>query len=676
MASLNTLRTKFGYVLSAVIAFALLAFIFSLKSDMGFSGNDPKVGEINSEDVLYSEYYTEYENVKRQSGATESTEEQAASLASAAWQSMISKKLIVPGLEELGLSVSEEERMAVVNGDIYTQTFTSAFTDPNTGVYNAAYIAQFLSQSAYDPAVDAAWAELNKSAREERSIVKYNALIRSGSYANKLEVAHGVNSANTSYSGKWVSVPYSSMPDSLFSISDAEIKKYYEVNKAAYKKNPTRTFSYVMFGFEPTEEDIISLENEVLAESKVFAAAEDLKQYVRANLNGSISQNYFSEAQLTPAQMEAFEAGEMFGPVNLSGAWTMARVSSKLMAPDSIGLSHIVLSYEQDAMADSLVTALKGGADFAQAARENSLYTQTAQDGGDIGVMPFSVMGDEFVAALSSAKKGDIVKIAAGDMIQILKVTRADDSKPHYQVATVEYPVEASQSTIAELHSNANMFSVAAKGGVDKFNGAADQSGVIVRTAAITAGDRLVRTITDSREIARWAYGAAEGEISDIFKTDGGYVVAMLTNIDDAEYRSLASVSAPIRSILLQDKKYAEIAKTMTGSTIEAVAEAVDRDVAEFAGVQFDAQYIPGMNVEPKVVGAITLSGVEGLTAPIQGAAGVYVLDVVSQPTGVDQTAEMERVRAQATVEDRSLRYVFNAVQDMGNIKDLRGEFF
>lgn len=41
MASLNTLRTKFGIVLSIVIAGALLAFILSLKTEMGFSGNDP-----------------------------------------------------------------------------------------------------------------------------------------------------------------------------------------------------------------------------------------------------------------------------------------------------------------------------------------------------------------------------------------------------------------------------------------------------------------------------------------------------------------------------------------------------------------------------------------------------------------------------------------------------------
>ena len=51
MASLNTLRTKFGVVLSIVIGVALLAFILSLKTEMGFTGNDPKVGVMNGEKI-------------------------------------------------------------------------------------------------------------------------------------------------------------------------------------------------------------------------------------------------------------------------------------------------------------------------------------------------------------------------------------------------------------------------------------------------------------------------------------------------------------------------------------------------------------------------------------------------------------------------------------------------
>ena len=56
MASLNTLRTKFGVVLSIIIALALLAFILPLKTETGFSANDPKVGVIAGDKINYSEY--------------------------------------------------------------------------------------------------------------------------------------------------------------------------------------------------------------------------------------------------------------------------------------------------------------------------------------------------------------------------------------------------------------------------------------------------------------------------------------------------------------------------------------------------------------------------------------------------------------------------------------------
>ena len=83
MASLNTLRTKFGIVLSIIIALALLAFILSLKTEMGFSGNDPRVGVIDGEKINYSEYYDQYETIKSQNNMPESDEQQSAMLANA-----------------------------------------------------------------------------------------------------------------------------------------------------------------------------------------------------------------------------------------------------------------------------------------------------------------------------------------------------------------------------------------------------------------------------------------------------------------------------------------------------------------------------------------------------------------------------------------------------------------
>ena len=134
MASLNTLRTKFGVVLSVIIALALLAFILSLRDDMGFSGNDPKVGEIDGSKVAYSEYYDIYEQVREQSGAQESDEQQSALLANTAWQTLVARRVLAPGFEKAGLWVSEQERQAMIAGKEYSPVFYQAFADPRTGV--------------------------------------------------------------------------------------------------------------------------------------------------------------------------------------------------------------------------------------------------------------------------------------------------------------------------------------------------------------------------------------------------------------------------------------------------------------------------------------------------------------------------------------------------------------
>ena len=151
MASLNTLRTKFGVALSVVIALALLAFIFSLRTEMGFSDNDPKVGVINGDKISYSEYINEYETVKANNGGSEASDEQADALANATWQALVAKHLLIPGFEDMGIAVSDAERMAMISGEHPSQVFYNAFADPQTGGYDVAMITSDLSQMSANP---------------------------------------------------------------------------------------------------------------------------------------------------------------------------------------------------------------------------------------------------------------------------------------------------------------------------------------------------------------------------------------------------------------------------------------------------------------------------------------------------------------------------------------------
>ena len=676
MASLNTLRTKYGVILSVVIILALLAFIISLGPEMGFFGsNDPTVGVINGEKVGYMEYMNEYETVKTYNGGDESTEEGSNALADAVWQSLIAKHLLVPGFNQMGIEVSDAERMSMVSGEHPSQVFYNAFADPQTGGYSVENITAFLSQVSADPQYQSLWSYINSQASLDRMVTKYMGAIKAGIYANKLEVEQGLAAANESRKGRLVSLEYNTIADSLVNVSDAEIQKYYDAHKKQYAKLPTRTISYVVFDVEPTEGDMLEVEKKAATLGEEFAAAEDVRAFVRKNM-GNIGVSYQSLAQLSEEEAVLLD-GKQYGPVLKANEWVISRPVDIKMAPDSIGLSHIVLDPAQTALADSLYTALKGGANFAEAAMAHSAYAATAQNGGELGVLPFSSLNPELAEALATAKKGDVVKATVSGVTQILKVTRTDAAKKHVLVGTVTVPVEPSSATRRDVHNLASILSVDGKGSLDKFNAAANTAAVTPRIARIAQGERSISGLENSREVARWAYGAKEQEISEIFNLGDAYVVAMLTDIDESEYTPMSEVYYNISLILLRDKKFDLIKEKLVGSTIEEVAKNAGAEVVAFENVQYSDFGVANLSLEPRLVGAIATTSETGkLSAPVKGYTNAVVFVVDDITKGEARTADAEKIRLQATNENVAMQTSVMALQNMAEIEDLRGQYF
>lgn len=676
MASLNTLRTKYGVILSVVIILALLAFIISLGPEMGFFGsNDPTVGVINGEKVGYMEYMNEYETVKTYNGGDESTEEGSNALADAVWQSLIAKHLLVPGFNQMGIEVSDAERMSMVSGEHPSQVFYNAFADPQTGGYSVENITAFLSQVSADPQYQSLWSYINSQASLDRMVTKYMGAIKAGIYANKLEVEQGLAAANESRKGRLVSLEYNTIADSLVNVSDAEIQKYYDAHKKQYAKLPTRTISYVVFDVEPTEGDMLEVEKKAATLGEEFAAAEDVRAFVRKNM-GNIGVSYQSLAQLSEEEAVLLD-GKQYGPVLKANEWVISRPVDIKMAPDSIGLSHIVLDPAQTALADSLYTALKGGANFAEVAKAHSAYAATAQNGGELGVLPFSSLNPELAEALATAKKGDVVKATVSGVTQILKVTRTDAAKKHVLVGTVTVPVEPSSATRRDVHNLASILSVDGKGSLDKFNAAANTAAVTPRIARIAQGERSISGLENSREVARWAYGAKEQEISEIFNLGDAYVVAMLTDIDESEYTPMSEVYYNISLILLRDKKFDMIKEKLAGSTIEEVAKNAGAEVVAFENVQYSDFGVANLSLEPRLVGAIATTSETGkLSAPVKGYTNAVVFVVDDITKGESRTADAEKIRLQATNENVAMQTSVMALQNMAEIEDLRGQYF
>lgn len=670
MASLNTLRTKFGVVLSIVIAFALLAFILSLKTEMGFSGNDPKVGVIDGKKIKYSEYLDVYDRVKNSMGGEASSDEELDRLSNAAWQTLFSEKVLRPGFGKMGIRVTEAERRSIISGETPTQAMYGAFMAPRTGVFSVEAVSDFLAQAETNPQASRIWAELVDQARAEREAAKYMAIVKNGVYTTSGEVARSVEAANRTFSGKYAVRNYTQLPDSLFSVSDADVKAYYNAHKNQYKQLPNRSISYVVFDVEATDDDMLAIEKTVREADAAFSVAEDLKAYAREDRHAQVSDRYLALKQFSDEEAEALTAGKEYGPVLKNNVWTMARVLDEKSAPDSIGVRHLAVPYTEEALADSLATQLRSGRSSGRS------FAEVSEGQGEERVYPFSAFTEEFVPALLAAKTGDVVKITAGNAIHVMQLYRMDAPSKHLRTVTVTYPVEASNATRRDIHGKAGIFAVDGAGSLEKFNEAAAAAAITPRVAKINQGDRTIRGLENSREIVRWASDAKKGEISEIFKVGDDYVVAMLTEIDNENYTPVAKVADAIRRVLVRDRKYEAIAKEVSGSTIEEVAGNFSSEVKEFSELRYGAYYAPGIGFEPRVVGAVAAGEQGVLSAPVKGNTGVYVFQIDDIAIEDKQTAEAEQVRMQAVAENTAIQASLGAIQQMAEMQDLRAKYF
>ena len=142
MAVLETIRVKFGILITVLIAVALLSFIIDPStlqsvSYMDFQADVDKFTAIN--EIV--------------SGSSVQNEQQQIQVRNAAWQSLVDKYLFVKNAKKAGLNVGEEEMLAIISGEMDSPVFTQnpAFCDEN-GNFSPEMIASISSSPTLRPA--------------------------------------------------------------------------------------------------------------------------------------------------------------------------------------------------------------------------------------------------------------------------------------------------------------------------------------------------------------------------------------------------------------------------------------------------------------------------------------------------------------------------------------------
>ena len=689
MATLNTLRTRGGIVVSIVIGIALLAFLlgdFGNQGASAFQERKMRVGEINGEKIGYTQFTDKVDYltaiVETSSGRNSLSAEEQDQIRDQAWDFLVSQYALEPGFEAAGFRVGEAEQIDMVDGTYISPVVRSTFINPNTGAYDGTMLRQFVSNLSRDASGRAAmmWDYLKDQMTKQRLVLKYMALVAKGMYVTDLEVDQAVAGSNVASGISYIVENYDRIADSTVSVTKEDIRKYYDAHKNAFRQSASRDVEYVMFDVLPSEEDYAAAEKEVNEMAEEFSQSTTPMQYATLNSQAQTDKEYVGENQLSgPLAKYAFgpDNQKMYGPVKEGDTYTLARVVDTKMLPDSVGARHILLPAGQAELADSIVKALQGGASFAELAEVYSNDPGSKSKGGDLGVFAPSQMVPEFGDAVLANEKGKVFTVDSRFGTHIAEVTYLSKPTKKVQLATITYRIEPSQTTQQAVYANASKFIAEAHGSYENFDKAVASNSLSKRVARIRNTDRNLNGIDNSREIVRWAFNGEKGDVSAIMDIDGNYIVAAITGVTADGIAPVESVSKQIADILRLRKKGEMLSEELSGKgSLAETASKLETEVKEASGIEFNSFYIEGVGVEPKLIGAVTGVEESAQSKPVAGNAGVYLFDVTSRSAIETVTPESERVRLEANAQAYIIERANQALVDAIEITDNRVKFF
>lgn len=684
MATLNTLRTKGGVLLAVVIGISLLAFLLgdlTSSSSTLFNSSQMTVGKIDGHSISYQEYQSKIDELTRVqtvlTGSDMLNEQQSTAIRNQAWEQMIRQITFNPSIEDLGLTVYDEEALDMADGENISPVLAAIFVNPENGAFDQNMMRTFVHNLDMDPSGTSRffWSYLEKEMADERVMSKYMTLLDRGMYVTDYEVERGIASTDQYFNVDYVMKPFTSVPDSLVTPTQAQLKSYYEKNKAQFKQSESRDIEYVSFDAHPSDRDHQLAKEHMATLADEFRAAEDLRQFVSLNSIEPFNARYLTHSALSGDVAEfAFgeEKGAMLGPILTGDVYNMYRISDIKNIPDSVGARHIVVMANQAELADSIYNVVKSGkGDF------NTLAAQFSYDknlpGGDLGRFDPQMMPEEIATPLMSAKKGDIVKMTSPYGIHIMEVTYAATPAKKVQLATVVYNVEPSNETRQEVYSKAVAF---ANGAESDFNKAVSEGSLSKRVARLRAGEREVNGIAQSSEIVRWAFDADASDVSGVISIGDINIVAHVSDVREQGYAPLSSVIDQVRMSVSRINKEEYISKEMTGSSLSEIASKLGLEVESAEGINFNSYYIASVGIAPAVIGAITSLEEGQMTKPTQALTGVVVAEITSKEVREETTTEAERVLLTSTAKSQVAARAYDAVYSSSNVQDSRIRFF
>ncbi len=712
MSIIQNIRDKGAAIVIGVISLSLIGFLLmdarSGASKGMFGGNSTTIGSVNGQSIELEDFSTKVKAAEAQYQNTNGGVIQQ--IRQGIWDQMVGEKIVTSEFNKLGFAFTAKEMSSIMFSNDAPQALKQNFTDQQTGQYDIAKAQQW-------------WAQTKRVNNEEqRSAInaqiidpmkigalynKYTSMINGSVYEPSWMTAKLTEETKSFANISFVAVPYTVISDSAVTVTDGDIEKYLEKNKAKYKQEAGVMISYVSFSSAPNQKDSARAKDVVLNLKSALAADTNSKAFIARNTSAiNFFDGYTLKSKIQVPNKDSIMAlpdGSVFGPYIDGGNYVLAKKISSKILPDSVKCRHILLGTSNpqtqeatmpDSIAkrkvDSIEAAIKGGADFD--ALEAKYSTDQAAH-KDKGVMTFdiaTIQGDNFAKEFADFllnEKGETKKAVKTQFgWHYIEILDKKNPEPAYKVAYMAKEIVPSDETVNTANGGATKLAGQARD-LKAFDEYVKKNGLKKTDVPtlIKENDFALGGLNDARQVIKWAFDAKEGDVSnEPFTVGTEYIVPVVTKKVKEGLPDDKSGRTMIENLVRNQKKGEEIKKKLNNpSTLEAAAAVYQKPVLQSGAdstLTFNALIINGVGNEPKVAGASFNKEFQTkVSPPIAGNTGVFVIKVNSinsKPSDPPQIAQQQKEQRVSQQKQQESGNSFTALKKLADIKDKRSKFF
>ena len=702
MALIGTLRDKMGtwvvvFVFVAIAAF-ILGDIFSGNSSI-LNWGQKNVGEIAGREISIDEFQSairERESNYFLQFGREAGEREQTSLRQQAWDLLIARHAIQSQFAKVGVEVTDDEVWDMIQGKNVDENVRQAFTNPENGQFDPNKVVSYLGQlKSMPPGSEARvrWELFQRDLKPGRERIKYENLLLKTAYVTKAEAELEYHMQTDVAEIKFLYVPYYAISDSAVSVSDSDIKAYYNKNIERYKTDATRDIKYVSFQVVASADDSLEVKEDLDQALAEFRTTQEDSAYAASHTEGQSAYQKYTRATLpTFIPSDSLQQGKVFGPVLDNGVYKVVKISR--IFNDTISTArakHILIKWtdtsdaakkEAKAKADGILKDIRGGADFGAKAREFGT-DGTASRGGDLGWFSSGQMVKPFESAVFGASKpGLLPNVVETDFgYHIIEVTNPK-SNTAYEVALVEREIVPSDVTINEAYRKSEVFATDLSN-LSSFEQKAKELGYLVQEAKnVQAGDRRIGTLGEARPLVQWLFrDASTGDVSQVFDLGDQNVVAIMTGEVDKGYKPLELVKEEITPAVRNEAKSKVIIEKLKDAkgTLEEVANTFGSDANVYASsdLKLSSNSLPTVGFDPQAVGLAFSLESGKKSKPVAGENGVVIVELQNK-TIAPAIADYSTYKSQLEqgIVNRNSSGISEAIKENSNIVDKRYKFY